>query len=70
MMKYIVVGILAFFTITAGCSSQTDAKKATSADGKTHKITKQYTCTMHPDVLKNKPGVCPKCGMDLVEKDN
>jgi hypothetical protein len=29
----------------------------------------QYTCPMHPDVLSNKPGVCPKCGMDLVEKE-
>jgi hypothetical protein len=28
----------------------------------------QYTCTMHPDVVMDKPGKCPKCGMDLVEK--
>ena len=24
-----------------------------------------YTCTMHPDVTSDKPGKCPKCGMDL-----
>jgi hypothetical protein len=29
---------------------------------------KKYTCTMHPEVVKNKPGKCPKCGMALVEK--
>ncbi len=29
-----------------------------------------YTCHMHPKVIANKPGVCPKCGMDLVEKQN
>jgi hypothetical protein len=27
-----------------------------------------YTCTMHPDVVSDKPGKCPKCGMDLVQK--
>ena len=25
-----------------------------------------YTCPMHPQVKKNKPGSCPICGMDLV----
>jgi hypothetical protein len=28
----------------------------------------QYTCPMHPEVVQNSPGKCPKCGMDLVEK--
>lgn len=28
----------------------------------------QYTCTMHPEVVQNTPGNCPKCGMKLVEK--
>ena len=25
----------------------------------------QYTCPMHPDVLKDEPGNCPQCGMAL-----
>jgi multidrug efflux pump subunit AcrA (membrane-fusion protein) len=25
-----------------------------------------YTCVMHPEVHSNRPGKCPKCGMDLV----
>lgn len=29
---------------------------------------KEYTCTMHPEVIKDAPGKCPKCEMDLVEK--
>ncbi|HZY26605.1 MAG TPA: copper-translocating P-type ATPase, partial [Bacteroidales bacterium] len=26
----------------------------------------QYTCPMHPEVIKDEPGSCPICGMDLV----
>ena len=26
----------------------------------------QWTCPMHPEVVKNEPGACPICGMDLV----
>ena len=28
-----------------------------------------YTCTMHPEVHSDKPGKCPKCGMELVKKN-
>lgn len=27
-----------------------------------------YTCPMHPEVQKDKPGTCPKCGMTLEKK--
>ena len=29
----------------------------------------KYACTMHPEIGADKPGVCSKCGMDLVEQD-
>ena len=27
-----------------------------------------YTCPMHPEVILDKTGKCPKCGMNLVKK--
>lgn len=36
-----------------------------------HKVTqgKQlYTCSMHPFIIKDKPGTCPICGMELIKK--
>ncbi len=35
----------------------------------------EYTCPMHPEIVRNAPGSCPKCGMALVpvagaEEDN
>ncbi len=33
-------------------------------------IAEQYTCPMHPQIIKDKPGQCPICGMDLVKKES
>lgn len=32
--------------------------------------TKIYTCPMHPEVISDKPGKCPKCGMNLELKED
>ena len=29
---------------------------------------KEYTCPMHPEIIRNEPGSCPICGMDLVPR--
>ena len=26
----------------------------------------QYTCPMHPEIIRDEPGTCPICGMDLI----
>ncbi len=33
-----------------------------------HQEQKVYTCPMHPQIIQDKPGQCPICGMELVEK--
>ena len=33
-----------------------------------HEKSVTYTCSMHPEVTSDKPGKCPKCGMELIVK--
>src|SRR5437868_1525001 len=42
--------------IAFGCSKNKDTQA------------EQYTCSMHPSVVQDKPGNCPICGMELVLK--
>jgi RND family efflux transporter MFP subunit len=44
----------------AGCTK--DSPKATSK----HEHVQQYQCPMHPEIIRDSPGKCPICGMDLV----
>lgn len=39
-----------------------------SADNATGAEKSLYTCVMHPEVVSDKPGNCPKCGMKLVPR--
>jgi hypothetical protein len=54
----------------AGCtdSSQEETETHTNQAAQMDAKTVKYTCSMHPEVLQDKPGECPKCGMKLVEK--
>jgi membrane fusion protein, copper/silver efflux system len=41
-------------------------KKAT--DQKASQGKQLYTCSMHPFIIRDKPGTCPICGMELIKK--
>src|ERR1700737_3210400 len=28
-----------------------------------------WTCSMHPEIIRDKPGTCPICGMKLIKKE-
>jgi hypothetical protein len=66
--------ILAVGLIFAGSAVTLNAQTSTFTTKKTTTKTtmkpdvKKYTCPEHPDVVMNKAGKCPKCGMALVEK--
>ncbi len=81
MKKYILpLAGLAFFVIAlAACSNNADSNKtATDPSAATPAVKDTaiktaavvYTCKMHPEVISDKPGKCPKCGMELVKKED
>jgi Heavy metal binding domain len=43
-------------------------KKELNMKTEPNKPATTFTCPMHPEVQKDKPGKCPKCGMPLVPK--
>jgi hypothetical protein len=65
-MKLFIVCLTALTFTFAACHSQEKKSANTEQNSATANIT--YTCPMHPEVTSDKPGKCPKCGMDLVEK--
>lgn len=63
------------FVLTASFLAAPAAAAAAAADPKAAPSPKAeqpaatlYTCPMHPEVISDKPGRCPKCGMKLVPK--
>jgi len=64
-MKKILLLAMACLTMYIGFSQD---KKTSKAKADTSAVPKIYTCPMHPDVLSDKPGRCPHCGMALLEK--
>ena len=60
--------MIALFILLATTSvTVVSAREGNGKKNKKHKtISTKYTCTMHPEVIRSKPGKCPKCGMKLV----
>lgn len=64
-MKKTIIAFAFMLAANTGAFAQESTHKSSTHH---HKMTtsKKYTCTMHPEVVMNKPGKCPKCGMKLV----
>lgn len=55
----VIVSVLSVFVIS-GCGSDEQQKATAQAE------TQLWTCSMHPEVIMEEKGNCPKCGMFLV----
>jgi Cu(I)/Ag(I) efflux system membrane fusion protein len=49
--------------LIAGCKSRN------TSTGMNTTQKELWTCSMHPEIIRDKPGNCPICGMDLIKKE-
>jgi Cu(I)/Ag(I) efflux system membrane fusion protein len=68
-----LAGLLLLACILVACSEQTPSEPRRTAVDDTlaeHALkhtSPTYRCPMHPDIVRDEPGVCPICGMTLVK---
>jgi len=71
MKKLLLIASAIIVCTTSVFAMSNNAATADTVKTKKVKPVKvQYTCIMHPEVLSDKPGKCPKCGMTLVKRTN
>ena len=66
--KYAIPLVIILLAIAAGggwylWQNKQDGKRTDQAQ-----VKQLYTCSMHPYIIKEKPGLCPICGMELIKK--
>jgi len=54
---------VAYWLLSIGCNPKKKDNPIQQTQAK-----EVYTCPMHPQIIRDKPGSCPICGMDLVKK--
>ena len=70
-MTAIAFVIILVFAACSGTSTKENGTSASSSIDSTKLMNAsvKYTCTMHPEVISDTPGACPKCGMTMVKKE-
>ncbi len=62
-MKTIIMALA--ILLAASTTTFAQAKQTATHKHQKTKVAAKYTCEMHSEVVKSKPGKCPKCGMNL-----
>ncbi|HNL38315.1 MAG TPA: efflux RND transporter periplasmic adaptor subunit [Saprospiraceae bacterium] len=72
--KLTTLGLLVLALTAAACRQKNAGHEGHIPEEKTghesHNVEEKavYTCPMHPEIIRDAPGSCPICGMDLVKK--
>lgn len=64
ILPTLIVGLFLGWLFFHSSGSTSSAEKNTEAHD--HSDETVYTCSMHPQIKQDKPGLCPICAMDLV----
>ena len=67
MKRLLFIPMLILVMVSVGCNNKKD--KDTPAQHTTEAVQEIYTCPMHPEIIRDKPGKCPICAMDLVKME-
>jgi len=74
--KFAVYGTVIALFVAIGCGSSSTGNDSTAVAGTVSIDTTKmktgdvyYQCEMHSEVLSEKAGTCPKCGMDLTKME-
>ncbi|ESU24535.1 putative Co/Zn/Cd efflux system membrane fusion protein [Flavobacterium enshiense DK69] len=67
MNRYLKYSLISILILTIGYATYYFATKSDNHSGH-EKQAVVYTCSMHPEIIRDKPGNCPICGMTLVKK--
>ena len=51
-----------YYFCCLGCKKKFDSNQI---EPEPASISAEYTCPMHPEIVRSKPGACPICGMAL-----
>ncbi|NPD44164.1 MULTISPECIES: efflux RND transporter periplasmic adaptor subunit [unclassified Lentimicrobium] len=60
----LIIGMLIGWMFLGGSSQPSDDEH--NHEHQEEEVETMYTCSMHPQIKQNKPGLCPICAMDLV----
>ena len=64
----LLIVILGVGLLLSSCGKSPSPHAGHAESAGTQVANDHYTCPMHPDIIADKPGDCPKCGMHLVKK--
>ena len=67
MNKYIKYSLLAIAVLVVGFGVYYGVNKFNNQADHEHQA-EVYTCSMHPEIIRDEPGDCPICGMTLIKK--
>jgi len=57
------------FVMASCCTLITSCKNKGTTTIETSAKKELWTCSMHPEIIRDKPGSCPICGMELIKKE-
>ena len=69
ILSPLVMICLVVWLTACGENQSTSTTKETAVEHAQKHLDPNYVCPMHPSIIRDEPGSCPICGMDLVLRE-